>query len=328
MWTFLFDLSVIPSVISIMASIFILVNLNLPNNHFRTVVALLIFTDLILSALAIPLALENAGTIDFAAYSNVAYYAVCRFFFDVSFCISLSISLIAYYIVNMSGSMFMLSPLLLASLIFIPAALHVAFDYSMDQANLHVVNVVFFKNVINASLQSFVFTLWSLSFIFTYSELRSSRLARITKCVEAGLKRDQARHYASSLMMNLIIALIGVNLVMWLPVIIIDWLHLDIDIRTAHTSTLNAAFIFSVSSKGLFHALAILYVLGRKDKKIACVMEMKGFCSADTKTMNYCQFGNIKLPKAAKVRGRRQSGLLYCPSPDSSAPTVLDYIKV
>lgn len=223
--------------------------------------------------------------------------------------------------------MFMLSPVLLASLMLLPPIAHVIFDCSLDKAQLKYVDVLFFKNLIDSFLQTSVFSLWGVSFLLTYSELLNCRRARVVKCAVAGFNRVESKHYASSLMMNLIIALIGVNLILWLPVIVINWLSLDVDIRTAHNSLLSSIFLFSISSKGIFHATAILYVLGRriKDEKKSCGMEMKGIYSADTKPLYFC--GNIKFPMKAKLAVRRKSGL-YCPSPDYSASTVLDYERL
>jgi hypothetical protein len=288
------------------------------------VVVLLVSTDLILSTFAIPMALSNSGVIDFGIFTNIVY-DVCRLFFDISFCISLAISLIAYYIVNMRGSMFMISPFLLAALILLPSIAHLVFEQSIDQAHLLNVNSLFLKNLMNSTLQTFVFTIWGVSFLLTYSELLSNRRARTAKSFDVGLNGDQGRYYASSLMMRLIIALIGVNLMLWLPVIIIDWLSLNVDIRIEHRSLLNVAFLFSIASKGIFHAGAIMYVLGRRskgEKKISAI-EMKNFGSADTKPLYYYKLGNVNFPKKAKVKDIRRVGMI-CPSPDSSATTVLD----
>ncbi|KAJ3345460.1 hypothetical protein HDU91_007351, partial [Kappamyces sp. JEL0680] len=142
---------IVPSTLSMVGCALIITTMNLPRNSFKSIIRLLMSCDLLLAALSLPMALLAVPTATTSEFLVILYLAG-KFIFDWSFYLSLSISLIAFYIVKLRGSIEMVSWPVLATLSLLPGSARLLVSVLLDSSEHAVAN--WWINMINAMIQS------------------------------------------------------------------------------------------------------------------------------------------------------------------------------
>lgn len=235
MWWITFSLA-IPQILSLFAGWMILSSINLPNNAFRRIIYILCITDICLALIAFPL------TLSVDAFLLERLYIVSRILFDASFFLSFCLALIAFTIVKLEGTVESIPAIFIICACLLSGLLHaVVFEFvhrSESPAWLWL-------NFANATIYTFGIICIVFLYISTYKQLR---------------KEICTASHASSLMTQLIMAFTITNVFLWLPIVLCNWLFLDAS--PVPSGAPHILYLISLSSRGLFHALPLLLVLG------------------------------------------------------------------
>ena len=241
------------TLLSLYSGYILLTSIKLPNNAFRRIIFILSTTDICLALLSIPLAVAGLPE-----KLSELLYVVSRILFDASFFLSFCIALVAFTIVNLEGSVESIPSVLIISTCLISGLLHAIVFESIDGSD--PINW-YWLNLSNAIIFTFGFMSILVLYTLTYRQLVQNKNERRDQCISSAwsLKANSLYH-ASDLMMRLIMSFTVTNGLLWLPIVVSNWVFLDS--KPVATGAPHLLYLVSLSSKGFCHAICLLVVLG------------------------------------------------------------------